>query len=117
MNTLYLCVFEVLFLHYNLNGESRTERGYDPNLFFLAQNEEIAFKKQKPRHLERVEHKRLMIGIDGDFINFFDSVDIYQGPIMSHTLKASHRKNEWTKRNSMFIKDMYDLMWNCFTNT
>lgn len=41
---------------------------FDPSLFFLAQSDETAALK---RHLERVEHKRLMIGISGEFINFF----------------------------------------------
>lgn len=35
---------------------------------------------------------------------------------MNHILKASQRKSEWAKRNFMFIKDVYGLICNYFTN-
>jgi hypothetical protein len=39
-------------------------------IYFLSQSEKIvAFKRQKPRNLERVEKKpQIVVGINGDFL-------------------------------------------------
>lgn len=54
--------------------ERLEQKGEDStHLFFLAQSEKIvAFKRPKPRNLERVEKKpEWMVEINGDFISCF----------------------------------------------